>query len=102
MSLEQQLQASIDLAKARKASLPVSLPGSCAECRRSAGLPDELYYTGVDLFVPLPAVLPIDETRPLSPMDRDARKMMAQGQAGLMRFFAGRWSRRLGRVVRPV
>ena len=97
ISLEDQLRASLDLVHARHALSLVPPPAP----REGRALPAECYYEGTDLRVPLPPLLPVDETRPLTPSDLDARRLAAQGRAGLIRFFAGRWSRRLGRVVRP-
>lgn len=86
-----EISAALNVMLRRPAATPV-IPG---------GLPAELYYTGGDLFVATPAPCPIDQTRPLTPLDLEARHLVREGRAGLIRFFAGRWSRRLGRVVRP-
>jgi hypothetical protein len=80
-------------------AMPASQPAE--KSLGSRGLPADLYYTGSEFAVPLPPLKPIDETRPLTGLDRDARALAAEGRAGLIRFFAGRWSQRLGRVVRP-
>ena len=120
MTLEQQLEVSIVMAgikkdlAAGKAADKAALDRIVAEYGLTArlfvmpapapisgGLPAELYYSGGELTIPAPPILPIDETRPLTGMDRDARALAAQGRAGLVRFFAGRGSQRLGKVVRP-
>lgn len=105
-TLAQQLELSIVMAKLKR-DLAAGRAGTEGlflvppPARDLSGLPAELYYTGDDLLVPVPPMQPIDETRPLTPSDRDARALIAQGRAGMIRFFAGRWSRRLGKVVRP-
>lgn len=105
MTLEEQLTRSLDLVRLRGGigGLPRPLPKltRAASASLDSRLPVEKYYTGTDLFVPLPPLQPVDETRPLSPSDLDARRLAADGRAGMIRFFAGRYSRRLGRVVRP-
>ncbi len=65
-------------------------------------LPAVLYYSGGDLFVGSEPRPPLDGTRPPTRMDREQRELALRGRADLVRFFGGRWSRRLGRVVRPI
>jgi hypothetical protein len=99
MTLEEALIQSIAFARERKAAEKTLF---LVPPPQAPGLPAELYYTGTDLRVPAEPMDPIDETRPLTGMDRDARALAAAGRRRLIRFFAGRWSQRLQRVVRPV
>lgn len=116
MTLEQQseklcadLDASIAIALARKAavgkdSLATETAGRlfAVPARRTRTLPASCYYQG-DEFprVAPPALRMRDESRPPTPTERDARAIRERGRDGLLRFFRGRYSRRLGRVVRP-
>lgn len=68
--------------------------------RRAPGLPDRCYYQGDEFRVPPPPIRIRDESRAATPSERSARAMIEQDRAELRRFFAGRYSRRLGRVVR--
>ncbi len=65
-------------------------------------LPEKLYYHGHAIFTAKPrAQVAIDCTQSVTPTERDARDLRERGREGLVRFFAGRYSARLKRVVRP-
>jgi hypothetical protein len=74
-------------------------PVASGQSRRA--LPAKLYYRGRKIFVAPPPRAARDDTQAMSPMDRDACELVREGRAGLVRFFQGRYSVRLGRVVRP-
>jgi len=79
------------------------IASSDAGCLRrpTPGLPDRCYYSGDDFGVAPPPVRIRDETRIATASEREAQEMIERDRAALRRFFAGRYSRRLGRVVRP-
>jgi hypothetical protein len=67
---------------------------------KQRALPDRLYYRGRKLFVVPPPRPPRDETGFMTPTEREARELVREDRERLRRFFAGRYSARLKRVVR--
>lgn len=71
--------------------------------RRAHELPAKLYYRGRRIFTAPPVVRsPLDCTQASTPTERDARDLIERARQARIRFFAGRYSARLHRVVRPV
>lgn len=68
----------------------------------SRALPEQLYYDGNAMFVERAPVIPIDATAAATLFEQEAARLRREDDTRRKRFFAGRYSVRLRRVVRPL